>query len=342
MPMCSSDDLIRRGDIMPIMNEFGFGGTMMADAIAAIPAASPEPALVNEEAVAEAMEGGGFWKSCSGCHESNEGVPTGTYSKELKCFLGGGCYECGGIGAIWDNTDYSAFGEPSDAPPEPVVRAIKWQSMDTAPEGEITDEVSIRGTSEWFLGRVSPEFRKFRPPFVVIRRCAWPHGDAWECAGEARYVPRFFDGWADLSAITLRPEAEVRAEGWAAAVEAAASIEFARVLAGCAYDYAMQKDPGFFARFNSERGIYTRDEYIFEFWPKHVADETACSEAIRAINPPADLAPLLAARDARIREQALLEAAAEAERTGTCLLPSGHFLSERCRDAILALIGGDA
>lgn len=47
---------------------------------------------------------------------------------------------------------------------------------------------------------------------------------------------------------------------------------------------------------------------------------------------------LLAARDARVREQALREAAAEAERTGTCLLPSGHFLSERCRDAILALI----
>ena len=42
---------------------------------------------------------------------------------------------------------------------------------------------------------------------------------------------------------------------------------------------------------------------------------------------------------AAIREAALREAAAEAERTPTCLLPSGHFLSERCRDAILALIG---
>lgn len=40
----------------------------------------------------------------------------------------------------------------------------------------------------------------------------------------------------------------------------------------------------------------------------------------------------------RYREKVLRKAAAEAERTGTCLLPSGHFLSERCRDAILALI----
>lgn len=54
---------------------------------------------------------GGFWRSCTGCHETNEGYETGwyPYSSEFKCYLGGGCSECGGIGAIWDTTDYEDF-----------------------------------------------------------------------------------------------------------------------------------------------------------------------------------------------------------------------------------------
>lgn len=52
----------------------------------------------------------GFWQSCTGCHELNEGVPTGPYSRVLKCHLGMGCSECGGIGAIWDTTDYEEMG----------------------------------------------------------------------------------------------------------------------------------------------------------------------------------------------------------------------------------------
>ena len=51
----------------------------------------------------------GFWNSCSGCHETNEGAETGfyPYSPEFQCYLGAGCRECGGIGAVWDNADYS-------------------------------------------------------------------------------------------------------------------------------------------------------------------------------------------------------------------------------------------
>jgi hypothetical protein len=60
------------------------------------------------DGVSEALEyGKGVWNICSGCHESNEGYPTGPYSSIMRCHLGGGCYECGGIGAIWDRTDYS-------------------------------------------------------------------------------------------------------------------------------------------------------------------------------------------------------------------------------------------
>lgn len=51
-------------------------------------------------------EGGGLWRSCSGCHELNEGHDTGPYSKVFSCVLGSGCSECGGIGVVWDSTDY--------------------------------------------------------------------------------------------------------------------------------------------------------------------------------------------------------------------------------------------
>jgi len=51
-------------------------------------------------------DGGGFWRDCSGCHESNEGHPAGPYSDFFRCYLGMGCSECGGIGAVWDSTAY--------------------------------------------------------------------------------------------------------------------------------------------------------------------------------------------------------------------------------------------
>jgi hypothetical protein len=64
--------------------------------------------------VAEVLENGdGFWRTCSGCHETEDGYPVGHYpfSAILKCDLGSGCSECGGIGAVWDDTDYDAMAE---------------------------------------------------------------------------------------------------------------------------------------------------------------------------------------------------------------------------------------
>lgn len=79
--------------------------------------------------VGEAMEDGGFWRSCSGCHETSDGYPTGpyTHSAGLKCDLGGGCHECGGIGAIWDNADYAdmaAFMQKYDRDYESIKRTL--------------------------------------------------------------------------------------------------------------------------------------------------------------------------------------------------------------------------
>src|SRR5687768_12095328 len=69
------------------------------------------PDTINSNRVKDAMDdGNGFWRSCSGCHEFNDGYPTGPHSSALRCCLGVGCFECGGIGAVWDNTDYSDYG----------------------------------------------------------------------------------------------------------------------------------------------------------------------------------------------------------------------------------------
>jgi hypothetical protein len=59
------------------------------------------------------LEGSGSWRTCTGCHETEDGHPVGHYphSKVLDCALGGGCAECGGIGAVWDTTDYAAMAD---------------------------------------------------------------------------------------------------------------------------------------------------------------------------------------------------------------------------------------
>lgn len=64
--------------------------------------------LIDVATVSEVMEdGAGIWRSCSGCTETSDGVSLGTYSSALNCHLGVGCGECGGIGAVWDTTDYA-------------------------------------------------------------------------------------------------------------------------------------------------------------------------------------------------------------------------------------------
>jgi hypothetical protein len=53
-------------------------------------------------------EGDGSWLSCTGCYETSDGQNVNGYphSETFGCILGSGCRECGGIGAVWDNTDY--------------------------------------------------------------------------------------------------------------------------------------------------------------------------------------------------------------------------------------------
>ena len=115
------DILMQVADEAPINgNELAQARVLMAASRlrAEAPQVSGNPGQVADaqpvelQGVSEAIrEGDGFWKTCSGCHESNEGVPTGPYSRALECHLGNGCGECGGIGAVWDTTDYQAMAD---------------------------------------------------------------------------------------------------------------------------------------------------------------------------------------------------------------------------------------
>lgn len=103
-----------------------------------IPAAPIELSRVAEELAEES----GAWVSCSGCHELNEGHPTGEWSNVLKCHLGLGCRECGGIGAVWDNTDYSFVNESADeasikAERDRLREAQTWRPISTADKDAI-------------------------------------------------------------------------------------------------------------------------------------------------------------------------------------------------------------
>ncbi|RZN19506.1 hypothetical protein [Bradyrhizobium sp. Leo121] len=65
--------------------------------------------LVSSSIKEQLAEGDGMWVTCSGCHEGEDGYSSGHYphSEVFGCKLGAGCRECGGIGAIWDTTDYA-------------------------------------------------------------------------------------------------------------------------------------------------------------------------------------------------------------------------------------------
>lgn len=104
-------------------------------------AAQGVPAIpVELSGVKDVIEtGDGFWRSCSGCHETNEGCETGhyPYSTHLKCVLGAGCSECGGIGAVWDNTDYDALAAAGDA--DEIARENAAPSPDREQVGEAAE-----------------------------------------------------------------------------------------------------------------------------------------------------------------------------------------------------------
>lgn len=168
---------------------------------------------VELRAVAETVaEGGGFWATCTGCYDTEDGRPTQKYahSDVFGCELGNGCRECGGIGAVWDDTDYAEMAEfmmKDDAAPAPKL-AVWYGAM---PEsngksnwtailhtGDIAEGFTIDRSE--YPDRVRYEADRVRhligelaeKPFILdydaAKRDAEPNASPEPVAGESRLV----------------------------------------------------------------------------------------------------------------------------------------------------------
>lgn len=129
------------------------------------------------DGVAEAIkEGPGCWKSCSGCHEHNEGVSLGQWSYVLQCNLGMGCHECGGIGAVWDATDWSDFHltaiEADSEPVDDADEAYEIGKRDGYSEAVQTIDRMTGGDGEYrYCTDLDPD-RHTPDPSAMIQRIA--------------------------------------------------------------------------------------------------------------------------------------------------------------------------
>jgi hypothetical protein len=186
-------------------------------------------------------EGCGAWRSCSGCHELNEGHDTGPYSHTFRCALGHGCSECGGIGAVWDTTDYQAlaaldhFAAPAEVPmPEPAAWQVWAGVCDMSPywpvfktEAEARDvAATIKSVTEvrpLFFAAPAPDHfaapaevpmpeavgTRFDGTKLIKEADARTYGDAREAAGYAR---------AGLSSaavdVLTERQRQISVEGW--------------------------------------------------------------------------------------------------------------------------------
>ncbi|HEY4529362.1 MAG TPA: hypothetical protein VIG97_03385 [Luteimonas sp.] len=130
-------------------------------------ASAPQPPSggeirVSARRVVEAIENGdGFWRPCSGCYETSDGynVHGFPFSTTFQCHLGGGCHECGGLGAVWDTTDYAAFGDEMAA-----AMAAQEKGGDTAPPSA----PSCGACSDGCVERGSCRVRDESPPSAPV------------------------------------------------------------------------------------------------------------------------------------------------------------------------------
>ncbi len=142
--------------------EHEFSSRIIGKAITALSA--PSQPIIELSGIAEALaESDGFWHACSGCHELNEGHDTGPYSQVFKCALGIGCGECGGLGAVWDTSDYTKMyqhlseGEPSqpNAADKPVADLSRFVgALDAAIEKFSEDIKSWLGRDQQCLSQL--------------------------------------------------------------------------------------------------------------------------------------------------------------------------------------------
>lgn len=114
------------------------------------------------------FNGCGFWRTCSGCYESEDGYPNGHYphSDVLGCTLGGGCSECGGLGAVYDPIDYEEMASEMIA--ADALESLSTSSTDVSGVPEGAREAIARIAALHGLGTINGATR------------ACPPNEAWE------------------------------------------------------------------------------------------------------------------------------------------------------------------
>ncbi len=150
-------DWMVKYDLLDAGNEYGPAEVLAVlndlapserSALVATPPAEPDFAASIAETITEECAAGAAcgWRSCTGCHETNEGAETGhyPYSKMFGCHVGSGCSECGGLGVVWEHWSEDSLNEMAadvSAPTPPAERVVEalpnwngWRSIDTAPE----------------------------------------------------------------------------------------------------------------------------------------------------------------------------------------------------------------
>jgi hypothetical protein len=121
----------------------------------ATPALPEERALlerVRERVEEEAHGDTGRWMTCSGCAEGVDGYLSNDdhpFSEHFQCQLGGGCGDCGGIGAVWDTTDYGALADE-----------LPSRDALSTPIAPLPDEEAVE--------RVSSVIKELVKPFAVL------------------------------------------------------------------------------------------------------------------------------------------------------------------------------
>jgi len=99
--------------------------------------------MISTQAIFQQIKDGpGHWRSCTGCYETNEGYPTAPTDPVFQCALGMGCHECGGLGAVWDSTDYedmAAFVIEEDRKQAAMAEALRLLAAEDARQSKLHD-----------------------------------------------------------------------------------------------------------------------------------------------------------------------------------------------------------
>lgn len=206
------DKIVPGLDTGDLVHDAGRASAMLSGIMASAPVAGQEVALELRGVPETIKEGGGFWRSCTGCHELNEGRDTGPYSAVLGCHLGQGCGECGGIGAIWDSTDYQTMADSMARDMGQSVSAAPLASVPVATEDgyrlvptEPTHAMLQALSGEWH----SSKHEQARANYSAMLKAA-PMASV-PAAGEAVYTLRVrgaIQAWTPTAAAFSIPDGE--------------------------------------------------------------------------------------------------------------------------------------